>query len=67
MFENVMNSFHTKYPAVTTIHSETPLQKEERIFQNSLSQLKKISPQIKGTKLKKMLDRYEKEKKYLYI
>jgi len=68
IFENAMNLFHIKYsttPQITT--SETPLEKEDRIFTEKFSQLKKISPKLKGTKLYYMIMRYEETKKKKYI
>lgn len=68
MFEDTLNFFHIKYPTAPSQTTPlTPLQKEELIFKNSLSQLKKISPKIKGTKLDYMIQRFEKEHVYLYV
>jgi hypothetical protein len=76
MFENTMNLFKSKSstaPETTELQSElqselqTPLQKEEQIFKNSISELKKISPKIKGSKLDYMIQRFEKEQIYVYI
>jgi hypothetical protein len=44
----------------------TPLKEEEEVFAVSIEKLKKILPQIKGTKLSYMIERYE-ELKVLYI
>ena len=72
MFENTMNLFNNKSstaPETPELQSElqTPLQKEEQIFKNSISELKKISPKIKGSKLDYMIQRFEKEQIYVYI
>jgi hypothetical protein len=48
-------------------HLQTPLQQEQHTFETSLESLKKISPQIKGTKLDYMIQRFDKEHVYMYV
>jgi hypothetical protein len=50
-----------------TSHLQTPLQQEQHTFETSLESLKKIAPQIKGTKLDYMIQRFDKEHVYMYV
>ena len=46
---------------------QSPLNEEVKIFATSIEKLKKIIPQMKGTKLSYMILRYEKEGEIKYI
>jgi hypothetical protein len=75
IFEKTLNLFKsnlstTTPPAITlppNDHVQTPLQKELHTFETSIQQLKKLAPKIKGTKLFYMIQRFEKERVYLYV
>ena len=46
---------------------KTPLENEKLNLESNLKELKKVVPEISGTKLCFMLMRYEKEGVYMYI
>jgi hypothetical protein len=72
LFENTLHFFQSKLTTQQPIPQPTPpqpnpQQKEEQVFQQSINQLKKIAPKIKGTKLDYMIQRFEQEHVYQYI